>query len=77
MPLTGTVGGFGGAGGLSLRSDELSRLGKGPSGGDGAVPGNLISVGGEEGERCRAGSSTQDLINQFKSTYIFPINSSF
>ena len=50
-------GGFGGAGGLSLRSDELSRLGKGPSGGDGAVPGTLISVGGEEGERCRAGSS--------------------
>lgn len=50
-------GGFGGAGGLSLHSDELSRLGKGPSGGDGAVPGTLISIGDEEGERCRAGSS--------------------
>lgn len=32
---------------LSLRSDELSRLGKGPSGGERAVPGNLISIGGE------------------------------
>lgn len=41
---------------LSLRSDELSRLGKGPSGGERAVPGNLISIGGE-GERCLAGSS--------------------
>lgn len=32
---------------LSLRSDELSRLGEGPSGGERAVPGPLISMWGE------------------------------
>ena len=56
MPLTGMVGALEGQEELSLRSDELSRLGKGPSGGERAVPGTLISMGGE-GERCLAGSS--------------------
>lgn len=56
MPLTGTVGALEGQKELSLRSDELSRLGKGPSGGERAASGTLISLGGE-GERCLAGSS--------------------
>lgn len=56
MPLTGMAGALEGQEELSLRSDELSRLGKGPSGGERAVPGTLISIGGE-GERCLAGSS--------------------
>lgn len=56
MPLTGTVGALEGQEELSLRSDELSRLGKGPSGGERAASGTLISLGGE-GERCLAGSS--------------------
>lgn len=56
MPLTGMMGALEGQEELSLRSDELSRLGKGPSGGERAVPGTLISIGGE-GERCLAGSS--------------------
>lgn len=54
--MTGMVGALEGQEELSLRSDELSRLGKGPSGGGRAVPGTLISMWGE-GERCLAGSS--------------------
>lgn len=48
MSLTGTVGALQGQEELSLRSDELSRLGRGPSGGERAVPGTLISIGVRE-----------------------------